>query len=116
MAARCRACIRSAHGLGQSEVEDFHGAVARQHHVAGFQIPMNHASFMRRLQRVTDLLRDCQCFINRNRPLLDARLQRLAFDQLHDDALCIAGFFKAVDVRDVGMIQRRQHLRLAAKT
>jgi hypothetical protein len=39
--------------------------------------------------------------------------QRLTFDQLQDEAADSAGFFDAVDLRDVGMIQRRQRPRFA---
>jgi len=45
-------------GLRQAEVEDLHLALARQHHVAGFQIPMNDAYFVRSLQRLPNTVDD----------------------------------------------------------
>ena len=36
-----------------------------------------------------------------------------AFDQLHDERADAAGFFEAVDRRDVRMIERREELRFA---
>src|SRR5262249_18849352 len=46
--------------------------------------------------------------------LIDARLQRLAFDQFHHDAMRAAGF-EAVDVRDVRVVQGCQHFCFALK-
>jgi hypothetical protein len=43
--------------------------------------------------------------INRNRAAQNSRLQRLALNQLHDDAPLIGGFFETKDMRNVGMIQ-----------
>ncbi len=76
---------------------------------------MNDTLFMRGLQCFSNLLRDRQSLMHRNRTALDPRLQRLALDQLHDDAPRPGGFFDAVNVRDVRMIQRRQHLSLTAE-
>jgi hypothetical protein len=45
--------------------------------------------------------------------LRDAVGQRRAFDQLHDESAGAVGLFEAVDLRDVGMIQYSERLRLA---
>ena len=39
--------------------------------------------------------------------------ERLALDEFHDEELRSARFFKTVDRRDVGVIQRGEHVRLA---
>ena len=39
----------------------------------------------------------------------------LALDQFHDERAHAAGFFEAVDVRDVRMVQRREGLRFACE-
>lgn len=76
---------------------------------------MNDTLLVRRLQRVGDLARDRQGLLGRDRTLFDARLQRLAFDQLNHNASRLAGLFDAVDLRNVGVIQRREHMRLTPK-
>ena len=48
-------------------------------------------------------------------PFADALGQRLAGNQFHDQVMHAAGLFEAVDRGDVGMIQRRQHVRFALK-
>ena len=50
-----------------------------------------------------------QRLLQRHRALRDALRQRRPFHQFHHQR----ALFHAVDRRDVGMIQRRQHLRLA---
>src|SRR5678816_2039880 len=54
--------------------------------------------------------------VHGNGAVLDSRLQRFAFDQLHNDATLLTGLFKAVNVRDVRMIQRGEYLRLSPET
>ena len=49
--------------------------------------------------------RDRQRLVERNRAARDALRQILALDEFHDEGADAAGFFEAVDVRDVGMIQ-----------
>jgi hypothetical protein len=39
--------------------------------------------------------------------------ERLALDEFHDDGSYVAGFLEAVDLRDVGVIELREHLRFA---
>jgi hypothetical protein len=68
---------------------------------------MYDALFVRILQRIRDLRRDPPGVFERH-----GALRRFALDQLHDDR----AVFHAVDVRDVGMIQRRENLGLAPKT
>ena len=46
-------------------------------------------------------------------PLRDALRQILALDELHHERVHAAGLLEPIDRRDVGMIQRRERLRLA---
>jgi len=71
---------------------------------------------MRRLQRFGNLLRDHQRFINRDRAMFESSLQRFAFDQFHHQEHASAGLFDAVDRGNAGIVQRRQHARLALES
>ena len=77
---------------------------------------MDDAFLMRRFECFRNLFRDGQCLIDRNRPSLDALGQRLSRHEFHHQELPSAGFFDAVDRRDVGMIQRRQHAGFALES
>ena len=46
----------------------------------------------------------------------DAVGERRSLDQLHHERTHVTGIFQAVDMRDVRMIERGEHLRLAAET
>ena len=46
-------------------------------------------------------------------PVRDAIGERRPFDQLHHQRADAAGFLEAVDLRDVRVIERREHLRFA---
>ena len=73
---------------------------------------MDDALLVRGFERLGDLLRDRQRFVERNRSARDALRQVLAFDQLHHQAR-VPLLLDAVDVRDVRMIERREHFRFA---
>jgi hypothetical protein len=77
---------------------------------------MDDALLVSRFQRLADLLRDPQCFINRYRTTHESRLQRLSLHQFHDDATRVTGFLEAVDMCNIGVIQGRKHLRFTTKT
>ena len=95
--------------LRQAEVEQLDRAVRRDLDVGGLQIAMDDALVVRGFERVGDLPRDAERLVERNRSLLDPLGQRRPFDQLHHQRVLL----DAVDRRDVRMIQRREHLRLA---
>ena len=103
--------------LRQTEVEHLHRAVLRQLDVGGLQIAVDDAALVRGLERRGDLTRDRQRFVERNRALRDAVRQRRAVDQFeHQRALRQPCFLEPVDLRDVRMIERREHLRLALES
>ena len=76
---------------------------------------MDDPLLVRRFERLGDLLRDRQRFVERDRAARDSLREILALDQFHDERAHTAGFFEAVDVRDVRMVQRGERLRFACE-
>jgi hypothetical protein len=74
---------------------------------------MDDALLVRGFNGIRDLLCDWEDFLERNCTTHHARRQILAFDQFHDQGADIPRFFETVDVRDVRMVERREHLRFA---
>ena len=81
--------------------------------VRGLQIAVNDALLVRGFERLGDLLRDGQRFVERNRAARDALREIVALDELHHERGDAAAFFEAVDRGDVRMIQRGEHFRFA---
>ena len=107
----CRPGGAALQCLGQPEIEHLHRAVLCELDIGGLQIAMHDAVLVRRFERFGNLTGNRQRFVNRDRSLRDAVCQRRAVDELeHEGPL-----FEAVDLRDVRMVERRQHLRLALK-
>ena len=104
------------HRLRQAEVQHLHRAVGSHFDVRGFEIAMNDALFVRRLEGFGDLPGDRQCLVERDRALSDAVRERWPFDELHHERLHAVGFFEAVDGRNVRMVQRREHFRFALES
>ena len=111
--ARCGGRIQR---LRQPEVEHLHGAVGADLDVRGLQVAMDDALLVRRFQRVGDLLRDGERVGQRYWSTRDQHGEVVAFDELHDQRANAARVLEAVDVRDVGMVQRREDLRFAFET
>ena len=74
---------------------------------------MDNARGMRGLERIGDLLRDGERFVERDRSPPEPLRKVFALDQLHHERMRRARILNPVDVRDVRMIQRRERLRLA---
>ena len=91
----------------QSEIEQLHDSIWRDLHIGWLQIPMNYAPLVRILQRIGDLQRDLPRVLERQRAF-----GRFTLDQLHHER----PFFNSIYVRDVGVIERSQHLRFALET
>ena len=66
---------------------------------------MNDALFVSGLHCVSDLARDGQCFIDRNGSLRDPIRERGSVHELQHERAYAAGLFKAVNLRDVRMIE-----------
>ena len=99
--------------LREPEVENLDGAVGCQLDVGRLQVAMHDTVLVRGLERLRDLPRDRQCFVDRNAPFRNQVRERRAIDQLQHERLAGSRFFQPVNVRDVRMIERREHLRLA---
>ena len=76
---------------------------------------MDDSLLVRRFKRLGDLLRHRQRLVDGNGPLRDPIGERRAFDQLHDQGSYAAGVFEAMDLRDVRMIERGEHLRFTTE-
>ena len=74
---------------------------------------MDDAVLVRGLERLGDLPRDRQRFVERKRALRDAVGQRRPLDELHHERARAAALFEAVDLRDVRVIERGEELRFA---
>ena len=74
---------------------------------------MDDPLLVRCFKGLGDLPREGQDFGDRHRPARNECRQVLAIDELHHERTDTARFLQAVDVSDVGMVQRRQGLRLA---
>ena len=77
---------------------------------------MNDSLFVRRFERVRDLLRSRQRFSDGDRPARDTLLQVLALDEFHDEGAHTAGLFQAVDVGNVGMVEGGERVRFAGES
>ena len=71
--------------LREAEVEHLHDAVRRDLDVRGLQIAMDDALLMRGFERLADLARDRQRFLERNRTTRDPIGERVALDQFEDE-------------------------------
>ena len=101
--------------LREPEVEHLHRAVAADLDVGGLQIAMHDAQVVRGLERFGDLPGDRQRLGDRHRSALDQRRKIVALDQLHHQRADAVRFLEAVDVRDVGVIERCEHLGFAGE-
>ena len=99
--------------LGQTEIEDLDFAVAGEFDVGRFQIAVNDALFVRGFERVGDLAGDGESLVNRNGSRRDTFGERGPVDEFHHQRSDTAGFLKAVNSGDIGMVQRCQRLRFA---
>ena len=77
---------------------------------------MDDAPFVRRVERLRDLPGDRERLALRDRAALETAGEVLAFDELHREHVCgLAGrrrrLLEAVDVGDVGMVERGEQLR-----
>jgi hypothetical protein len=76
---------------------------------------MHDAALVRGLERVGDLSRDAERFLQRQRPNGETLHQRLARNELHDERQRAVAVLEPVDLRDVRMIELCEQLRLALK-
>jgi hypothetical protein len=77
---------------------------------------MDDALAMRLVERVGDLAGDLQRLVERERPFLEPRGQRLALEMRHDQIVRAVTLADVVDAADVGMIQGGDRAGLALET
>ena len=83
---------------------------------AGFRSRWMMPLLVRRFERLRDLLGDGQGFIDRDRATRDALRQIVALDEFHHEGAARRRLLESVDRGDVGMIQRRERLRLRVRS
>ena len=76
---------------------------------------MNDPLFVRRLEGLGNLCRDPEAFAQGNRPARDCLREIFAIHQLDDESRDAVAVFEAVDRRNMGMIQRGEHVRFPLK-
>ena len=101
--------------LGQTEVEHLDGAVRRHLDICGLQIAVNDAALVGGIEGIGDLTRDVHRLFHRHGASRQPIRECVALDELHDQRVRRGRFLEAVDVRDVRVIQRGEHLSLAAE-
>ena len=77
---------------------------------------MNDPLLVRRLERLRDLLRDRQRFVERDRAARNTLREIVALDEFHHEGLDAVGVLQPVDGGDMRVIQGGEHFRLALKT
>ena len=89
--------------LGQAEVEDLDDAIAGDHDVLGFQVPVDDAGRVGLGQPLGDLRRDRQDLAEGERGPGGELPKGLSFDELHGNEGSLIRFRDLEDGDDVGM-------------
>ena len=76
---------------------------------------MDDSESVRGFDGFRDLARDVESFIERNGTLRDPLGKRQTFDELENQRGRITTVFEPVDLRDVRMVQRREHFGFSLK-
>jgi hypothetical protein len=87
--------------LGETEVEHLHFSFGRNHHIRGFEVPVDDPALMGRLKPFSDLSGDLERIFDENRALLDLLGQCLALGQLHHKEALPVVFFETVKSGDI---------------
>ena len=95
------------HVLGEAEIEDLHEPVAGDHHVLGFQVPVDDAGFVSAGEPARDLASDLEQTPVGKRPRERRFAERPAFDELHRDVGDRALLAHLVYGHDVRVVQGR---------
>ena len=101
--------------LRQAEIEDLDEAVAGDHHVLGFYVPVNDARGMSLGEPVGHLSGNREQLAQRKRTGIEQLPQRLSIHQLHDDERGGIALPDLVDGHDIGMVQGGGQTRLRLK-
>jgi hypothetical protein len=95
---------------GDAEVEDLYDAIGGAHYVGGFQVAVDDAFFVGGFEGGGDLAGCIERFLFRQRAT-----DGFALDELHDQRGAFGGFFEAVDLGDVGVVQRGEDFGFAGE-
>ena len=102
--------------LRQPEVEYLHLSVGRDFDVRGFQIAMDDATVVRRLDGLGNLRGDLECLLAGDGATRETIGKRLPFDQFQHEKRRCPGFDQVVDRGDPRVVQRGEHLGLAPQS
>ena len=102
--------------LRETEVEDLHEAVLRDHDVLGLQVAVDDAGLVRLREAARDLHREIERLLDGQRSAVDEVAQRPAVDELHREIRRGTGLADFEDRDDVRMIQRGRGARLERET
>ena len=95
-------------GFGQAKIQDFNGAIAGYTDIGGFQVAVDDALLVGRLEPGRDLGGNLAGFVDGDRAAAHAVVQPLALDQFHDQKASFRGLFQAVGRSDIGMLESGQ--------
>ena len=98
--------LRRPRIFGQAEVENFHAAVIRDHHVGGLQVAMHNSLLMRGGQRSGERGADFEDAFDGEPAFGDQPVERLAGDEFHGEEMHVIGLLDGENGDDVRMIQR----------
>ena len=110
------ACGGVGRARGDPEVGDLHLSLRREEHVARLDVAVHDAVAVREVEARGDLGRDPGRVHRREAALCPEDVaERLALDVLHDDEVRAVLLAVVVDADDVGVVEPRRVLRLAAE-
>jgi hypothetical protein len=99
----------------ETEIEHLHPSAGRDHHVGRLQVAVDDAFLVRRCQGLGDLRRIGKRFVEGKSARRDARVQALAFHELHREEAPPGDFFEGIKDGDARMSQVRQRACLASE-
>ncbi len=102
--------------LRQAEVHDLDLALWSDHQVRAFNVSVDYALFVRRLQSLCRLDGDVKRLLQLQRASFDLLFDRFPFQIGHREEGLPVSFIYLVDAADIRMIQRRRDLRFAKET
>jgi hypothetical protein len=103
----------SSKAFASPEVEDLDHTVWPDLDVGRLQIAMNDPARVCGVEGLDNLSGRCERLVGRQRTGAQSVFERYALDELHHEIPHIAGAIEAVDVCDVGMVERPEDARLA---
>src|SRR6185437_3625399 len=101
--------------FSQAEIEDFGVSPLGNENVGGFDVSMNDASAMRRVEGVSDFDRDVENLLERKGSVTDALLESRAVEKFHGEETALAVAANFINRADVRMIERGSGAGFAAK-